>query len=324
MADAGLQVIDGTQLSAGNFSLPAEFSGDIAGDRVLEFADAKASDCLYSLSLPENLKSSALQRLNFEVRGHKFDREQAECLLRDYVAAIADELRDEPLVVSVLDGNTIRLFLEDEDDFAMLAENLFTDLDAEDEGKLSKSEIRSALVNMGVEMGVPPFSEFPMVYDILKKHGAEGEEKLGQAKFAQLLQPILQDLADALALKHVTVVQNVKITNGSKLKKLLADKNQLDDVTEKIYQQVCNSQKEQGCTEIIRSYLEGNGNELGLPPIEANEAVILLYDATFSDINNKLQAKDLEKNELGDLVKQILQTFAAQLQANPVFHDSLN
>lgn len=93
MADAGLQVIDGTQLNAGNFSLPADFSGDIAGDRVLEFADAKASDCLYSLSLPENLKSSALQRLNFEVRGHKFDREQADCLLRDYVAAIADELR---------------------------------------------------------------------------------------------------------------------------------------------------------------------------------------------------------------------------------------
>lgn len=115
------------------------------------------------------------------------------------------------------------------------------------------------------------------------------------------------------------VIDNVELTL-----QLLADKNQLDDVTEKIYQQVCNSQKEQGCTEIIRSYLEGNGNELGLPPIEANEAVILLYDATFSDINNKLQAKDLEKNELGDLVKQILQTFAAQLQANPVFHDSLN
>lgn len=65
---------------------------------------------------------------------------------------------DEPLVVSVLDGSIIRLFLEDEDDFAMLAENLFTDLDTEDDGKLSKCEIRNALVNMGVEMGVPPLS----------------------------------------------------------------------------------------------------------------------------------------------------------------------
>lgn len=64
----------------------------------------------------------------------------------------------DPLVVSILDGNTLRLFLEDEDDFAMLAENLFTDLDVEDKGKLRKSEIRNALVQMGVEMGVPPFS----------------------------------------------------------------------------------------------------------------------------------------------------------------------
>lgn len=65
---------------------------------------------------------------------------------------------DNPLVISVLDGSTLRLLLEDEDDFAMLAENLFTDLDVEDKGKISKAEIRNALVQMGVEMGVPPFS----------------------------------------------------------------------------------------------------------------------------------------------------------------------
>jgi len=40
----------------------------------------------------------------------------------------------------------------------MLAESLFTELDDEDEGKISKSEIRNALVQMGAEMGVPPFS----------------------------------------------------------------------------------------------------------------------------------------------------------------------
>lgn len=324
MSDGGLQVLDGTQLSAADLSLPEELPGDISGDRVLQIAESRASDCLSSLSLPENLKSSALRRLNFDFRGQLLDRAQAQRLLQEYIAAIADELRDEPLVVSVLDGNTIRLFLEDEDDFAMLAENLFTDIDAEDEGKLSKSEIRNALVNMGVEMGVPPLSEFLMVNDILKKHGAEGEEKLGQAQFAQLLQPILQDLADALALKHVTVIQNVKITNGSKLRKLLADKNHLDDVTEKLYQQTCSFQKDQDCAEIIRSYLENNGNELGLPPLEANEAVILLFDAIFSEVDNKLRGKDMEKSELGDLLKQILQKFAAELQANPVFHDAVN
>lgn len=65
---------------------------------------------------------------------------------------------DDPLVISILDGKILRLFLDDEDDFAMISENLFTDLDAEDKGKISKGEIRNALVLMGVEMGVPPFS----------------------------------------------------------------------------------------------------------------------------------------------------------------------
>lgn len=61
-----------------------------------------------------------------------------------------------------------------------------------------------------------------MLHDILKKHGAEGEEELGQAQFAQVLQPILQELAESLAEKHVIIIQNIKIINGSKLKKVIS------------------------------------------------------------------------------------------------------
>lgn len=50
------------------------------------------------------------------------------------------------------------MFLDDEDDYAMLAENLFTDMDIEDKGKICRNELRNALVHMGVEMGIPPFS----------------------------------------------------------------------------------------------------------------------------------------------------------------------
>lgn len=56
------------------------------------------------------------------------------------------------------------MFWEDEDDFAMLAENLFTELDEEDNGKLPKSQIRKALKHMGVEMGVPPLSGFVLSF----------------------------------------------------------------------------------------------------------------------------------------------------------------
>ncbi|KAJ7973479.1 Calcium-binding EF hand family protein [Quillaja saponaria] len=323
MSDGALTVVDGIQLRAVDLSLP-ESEISLTGAQILDLADSKASSSLYGLPLPENLKASALSRIGTEdvvaFRRKEFSTEEASEKLRDYVNAIADELKDDPLVVSVLDGHTLKLFLEDEDDFAMLAENLFTDLDTEDTGKISKNEIRNALVNMGAEMGVPPFSEFPQLNDILRKQGAEGEEELGQAQFAQLLQAVVQELAEALARKHVVFIQNIKIINGSELRKLLADEKELNSIGEKILQEKQSARDGLGNLEIIRSFLERNAKELGLPVPEANEVVVLLYDDIFAAIKEKDDAK-LEKNEVGKLTKEILEKFAEQLQSNPVYHD---
>jgi hypothetical protein len=48
------------------------------------------------------------------------------------------------------------MLLEDEDEFAMLAETLFTELDTDDSGKLSRNELRPAILQLGIEQGVPP------------------------------------------------------------------------------------------------------------------------------------------------------------------------
>ncbi|XP_057960418.1 uncharacterized protein LOC131152650 [Malania oleifera] len=322
----GLTVLDGTAVRAID---PAISDSDtpLSGAHLLGLADSLASSALLGLSLPQSLKSSALNRLHLDdaIAFHQslLDPPQAASFLRQYLSAIADELNDDPLVVSILDGNALRLFLEDEDDFAMLAENLFTDLDVEDKGKISRREIRNALVHMGVEMGVPPFSEFPLLNDIIKKHGADEGGELGQAQFAQLLQPILQELADTLSVKRILVIQNLKIINGSKLRKLLADEKKLDDVVESILREEHNGVDAQQSTQLIRGFLEKKGRELGLPPLEANEAVVLLYDAVFAEIDNK-KSGELEKAEFAVLVKEILQKFAEQLEANPIFHDLEN
>ncbi|KAJ4954669.1 hypothetical protein NE237_011452 [Protea cynaroides] len=322
MADGGLTVLDGSRLSAVDPCLP-ETDEPFTGTQVLEIAESQIASSLFGLSLPENLKLDALKRINVDIESFldtKLDREQASSKLKDYVIAIASELKDDPLVVAILDGSPLKLFLEDEDDFAMLAENLFTDLDTQDTGKIRANQIRNALVRMGVEMGVPSFSVFPRLEDILKEYKAEGEESLGQAQFAQLLQNVLQGLVDALAEKHVVVIQNIKVINGSKLKKLMADEKKLDDEIGKIFQDQCASGEGRASTEIIRSYLEKNGPNLGLPPSEANEAVSLLYDQVFADVGGK-NIKKLDKDEFGGIVKDILEKFAEQLEANPVFHD---
>ena len=63
-------------------------------------------------------------------------------------------------------------------------------------------------------------TDFPILDNIIKKHDADGDEELGQAQFAELLQPILQEIADVLHEKPITIVQNVEIFNGSKLRKV--------------------------------------------------------------------------------------------------------
>ena len=60
------------------------------------------------------------------------------------------------MVVSVLDGAAIKTLLEDEDDFAMLAERSFEELDTDESGKLSSNELRPAILQLSVEQRVPP------------------------------------------------------------------------------------------------------------------------------------------------------------------------
>ncbi|KAM7508513.1 hypothetical protein LguiA_018966 [Lonicera macranthoides] len=330
MAEGGLTVVDGTQLRSVDLSLPESIDSTITGAFVIELAYSVASSALFGITLPENLKLSALKRLDFDFdadsfRSTELDRELASSKVKDFVTAIADQLKDDPLVVAILDGNILQLFLEDEDDFAMIAENLFTDLDTKDKGKISKNEIRGALVHMGVEMGVPPFSEFPLLNDILKKHGAEGEEELGQAQFAEVLHPILKELSAALAEKPVAIIQKINVANGSKLKQILANEKHLNDVAEKILKE---NKDGQDRTEIMREFLVKNCKEMGLPPFKKDdEVVVLLYDEVFADTmkgSSSSSSETSEKDELLVVLKEILEKFAEQLEASPVFYDLVN
>ncbi|KAL1802712.1 hypothetical protein ACET3Z_031359 [Daucus carota] len=325
MADRGLKVIDGADLRSADLTLP-ELTSTVTGDHLIKLVESAVSASLFGLTLPEYLKSSALRRLDIgeSFATKEFQVDEARVVAKDLIAAIADQLQDDPLVVAVLDGKPIKMFLEDEDDFAMLAEDLFTDLDTEDTGKISKKKIRNALACMGVEMGIPPPSEFPTLNEILKKHGADEEKQLGQAQFALVLQAILQDLADALAKEHIVIIQNIKISNGSKLIKLLANEKLLNNTIDKILQD-SHLGNDEPTEQVIRQYLEENGGELGLPPKAADDDVILLYDSIFANVVTKKQStSESEKDDFKLLMKEILGKFAEQLEIKPVFHDTDN
>ena len=102
---------------------------------------------------------------------------------------------------------------------------------------------------------------------------------------------------------------------------LLANEQELNTVVKKALQEKREAKDGLGSTEIIRSFLERNAKELGLPPAQADNAVVLLYDAVFAEITKEKDGAELDKEELAKLVKNILEKFAEQLEVNPVYQD---
>ena len=100
----------------------------------------------------------------------------------------------------------------------------------------------------------------------------------------------------------------------------MADEKQFSNVVEKIQREKQGGKDSSGITQLVRSFLEENGLELGLPPSEANEAVVLLYDSIFTEIGNNKTASEVDRDELFNLTKELLEKFAEQLEANPVYH----
>ncbi|CAA7025989.1 unnamed protein product [Microthlaspi erraticum] len=322
---SNVTIFDGEVLRSLDLNLP-ELEHGVTGAQLLEISESKVSESLSGLSLPPHLKQAAISKVSagddVNFRRTELNRQQASEKFGVFVSAIADALRDTPIVVSILDGSSLKLFLEDEDDFAMLAENLFTDLDEEDKGKLCKSQIRKALAHMGVEMGVPPLSEFPILDDIIKKHDADGDEELGQAQFAELLQPVLQEIANVLHQKPITIIQNVEIFTTSRLRKVLADEKTLKCLVEKMVVEESKEKDKQGQADLIKSLIIKNGEELGLPPLSSeNESVALIYDNVFAQLHNKEKGTGDASTGDGfmDALKDVLKKFEELLETTPVY-----
>lgn len=97
MSELGLTVLDGKHLRAVDLSIP-ESDTAVTGAHVLDVAESRASSSLLGVSLPESIKSSAFQRLDFDgdavsFRLAELDRDRASSLLKDYLTAIADQLQ---------------------------------------------------------------------------------------------------------------------------------------------------------------------------------------------------------------------------------------
>lgn len=107
--------------------------------------------------------------------------------------------------VVIIDGTTVRSFVNDEAQFQKSVEEAFAALDLNSDGVLSRSELRRGFESMrlietdfGVDTATPP-EELTKLYDsIFAKFDCDGSGTVDQKEFGDEMRNILLAIADGL------------------------------------------------------------------------------------------------------------------------------
>ncbi|XP_022766874.1 uncharacterized protein LOC111311611 [Durio zibethinus] len=107
--------------------------------------------------------------------------------------------------VVIIDGSTVRDFVKDEEQFTKSVDESFASLDLNNDGVLSRSELRKAFESMrlieahfGVDVATPP-EQLTQLYDsIFDKFDCDGSGTVDLQEFRSEMKKILLAIADGL------------------------------------------------------------------------------------------------------------------------------
>lgn len=107
--------------------------------------------------------------------------------------------------VVLIDGSTVRDFVNDEAQFTKSVDDQFTALDLNNDGVLSRSELRTAFQSMrlieahfGIDVATPP-EQLTRLYDsIFDKFDGDGSGTVDRREFRSEMKNIMLAIADGL------------------------------------------------------------------------------------------------------------------------------
>ncbi|XP_031274829.1 uncharacterized protein LOC116133260 [Pistacia vera] len=107
--------------------------------------------------------------------------------------------------VVIIDGSTVRAFVSDDEQFKKSVDEAFASLDLNNDGVLSRSELRKAFESMrliethfGVDVATPP-EQLTQLYDsIFDKFDLDSSGSVDVAEFRSEMKKILLAIADGL------------------------------------------------------------------------------------------------------------------------------
>ncbi|CAI5531196.1 unnamed protein product [Closterium sp. Naga37s-1] len=227
---------------------------------------------------------------------------------------------------SYLDGKKIKKLLNDETEFSAFLNKYFDLLDDDKSGKLSRAELKPALVRFGTLLGLPPAGTTAegdeLVDRLFTTLMADNlKEEVDRESFITISKEFLKSVSQELETKPVVV----EVYDGGVLRELADNPQQFKEIACDIFKEF----DEDGSGTLSRLELKPAFVSLGLVPPSAHMEV----DALLSRVIGKYAGSDLQVDEgefelmLRDMVKELSEELACRpiilsAEKKPVFTGS--
>ncbi|CAI5933645.1 unnamed protein product [Closterium sp. NIES-65] len=222
-------------------------------------------------------------------------------------------------------GGALRRILGSAEEAEALISALFAELDTDGSGCISKSELRPALVRLGLHGGDSTTAEArehqeQVLERIIDRYCLDGDGELCRDEFSALLLDVFKDLSSELEAAPLYLPQRATVLNGAYIKKILNDDEFFTAVSDSMFEEWDVSHKGYlVCTDAIAGFRK-LGLAYGLPPPDAAEAD-KVYTSLFLSADVNLDGF-VDKGEFRTLLRSLFIGMQLQLEETPLVLES--
>ncbi|CAI6009418.1 unnamed protein product [Closterium sp. NIES-65] len=244
---------------------------------------------------------------------------------KDILSGASHALEEDPLSTLVYDGGALRRILGSAEEAEALISALFAELDTDGSGCISKSELRPALVRLGLHGGDSTTAEArehqeQVLERIIDRYCLDGDGELCRDEFSALLLDVFKDLSSELEAAPLYLPQRATVLNGAYIKKILNDDEFFTAVSDSMFEEWDVSHKGYlVCTDAIAGFRK-LGLAYGLPPPDAAEAD-KVYTSLFLSADVNLDGF-VDKGEFRTLLRSLFIGMQLQLEETPLVLES--
>ncbi|CAI5460624.1 unnamed protein product [Closterium sp. Yama58-4] len=244
---------------------------------------------------------------------------------KDILSGASHALEEDPLSTLVYDGGALRRILGSAEEAEALISALFAELDTDGSGCISKSELRPALVRLGLHKGDNTTAEArehqeQVLERIIDRYCLDGDGELCREEFSALLLDVFKDLSSELEASPLYLPQRATVLNGAYIKKILSDDDFFTAVSDAMFEEWDVSHRGYlVCTDAIAGFRK-LGLAYGLPPPDAAEAD-KVYTSLFLSADVNLDGF-VDKGEFRTLLRSLFIGMQLQLEETPLVLES--